>query len=94
LPRQLKPGVAIEALPTKPDVDLTGPEERKAPPEIPVLRADKLEFAELPELRPSLTRAELPELPNECHCPSLIAGRKFEARFSPEPKPRPASDLP
>jgi hypothetical protein len=43
------------------------------PAELPPLRPEKLEVDEFPKLRPPLKRAELPELPNECHWPSLIA---------------------
>src|ERR1019366_4643632 len=93
-PCQPKPGAALEAPPTKPDAPLDGPKECQPPSELPALRAEKLEFAKPPELRPSLTRAGLPELPNECHWPSLIAGRTFDELFPDEPKLRPASDPP
>src|ERR1019366_1670996 len=36
----------------------------------------------------------LPELPNECHWPSLIAGRTFDARFPFIPNLRPAPHPP
>ena len=56
----------------KPEL-LDEPNECQPPAELPPLRAEKLEVPEFPKLRPPLKRAELPELPNECHWPSLIA---------------------
>jgi len=64
-----------------------------------VLRAERLAFAtpSRPELRAALElelelelgaeRAELLALPNECHWPSLIAGRTFDERLSNELRP-------
>ena len=55
------------------DAPLDGPKLCQPVPTPPPLRAEKLEPAKFPELRPPLKRAELPALPNECQCPSLIA---------------------
>jgi hypothetical protein len=56
------------------------------------LRAEKPELAKL--LRPPADRAEPAPLPNECHCPSFIAGRliaerEFDERFPNEAELRP-----
>jgi len=81
---------------------LERPKECQAPSGIPVLRAERLEFATPPELRPSLERAETPALeraelaalPNECQWPSLMAAGRFDERFPDEPELRPVSDPP
>ena len=52
---------------------LDRPKECQPPSKLPALRAERPALAKPPELRPALKRAEPPELPNECHWPSLTA---------------------
>jgi hypothetical protein len=63
--------------------------EWKALSEVPVLRAERFEF-----VAPVECAEAVPALPNECHWPSLIAGRIFDDSVLDEPALRLGADPP